>query len=474
MQTLANKLFLFTVLTFTFGVVASAQTVSDVDALMQKVIDAKTIPAAGVVVVRDGKVVLTKGYGAADMEGSTPANENTPFQIASVTKQFTAAAVLLLVEDGKLKLDDTLGKYVTDVPAKWSGVTIRQLLNQVSGIPNYTAGGKLVKDKIYTSSEILGLVKDVPHRFEPGTKWEYSNTNYFLLGMVIEKASGKSYASFMHERIFRPLGMKSTTVNTRGLKIQNAAVGYELASGKWQRAKLDEPSQPFAAGAIVSTPVDMAKWAIAAGEGKLLKKTSWDEAWTSAKLADGKSADYGFGWRVAKFGEASYLGHSGGISGFGSFIVRFPAENLAIVVLTNGAGAAQQLAFEIAGLFVPKVGTEIAKQNAAKNVPAIADADPDTTKFLRGVFEGMVRGEGDPAIFSAEMQKVMFPDRITQLKGPLGSQGALKGFELLTSENPNGTKHRIYRGTFESGFKIRVDFLVDAQGKIHGTNVRPE
>ena len=474
MQLVAKHLFakvLFLVIT-AVGV-ASAQTTGDVDAVVQKLIDTK-VPAAGVAVVRDGKVVLAKGYGAADIENRTPANENTAFQIASVTKQFTAVAVMMLVEDGKLKLDDTLGKYVTDVPAKWSGVTIRQLLNQVSGIPNYTAVGKLVSDKVYTQAEILALVKDVAPRFEPGTKWEYSNTNYFLLGMIIEKVSGKSYPDFMRERIFKPLGMTSTVINTSGLKIRNTALGYERSGATWQRSRTDDPSQPWAAGAIVSTAADMAKWAIAVGEGKLLKKASWDEALTSGKFADGNPANYGFGWQIRKFGETSYLSHGGGIAGFNSFIARFPAENLTVVVLANTIGPAQELAFEIAGVYLPKVAAELAKQQAAKNVPAIADADPETTKFLRGVFEGMVRGEGDPAHYNEEMKKFLFPDNVKQLKGPLGGQGPIKAFELLSNETADGHKRRSYRVTFESGMKVRVHFTIDSQGKIAGANVRPE
>ena len=460
------------------GIGVSGQAVADVDAVVQKAIDAKNIPAAGVVVVRDGKVVLAKGYGAADIETGTAASENTAFQIASVTKQFTAAGVLLLVEDGKLKLDDTLGKYVPDVPAKWSGITIRQLLNQISGIPNYTAGGKLVNDNVYTKAEILGVVKDVPPAFEPGTQWAYSNTNYFLLGMVIEKVSGKSYPEYMRARVFKPLGMDSTEVNTSGLKVKNAATGYNFKSGKWEKAGLDDPSQPFAAGAIVSTPADMAKWAVAVSEGKLLKKSSWDEAFASGKLANGKSTGYGFGWQAGKIGETEYIGHSGGIAGFGSYHVRFPSENLSVVVMTNTAGRATQLANDIAGVYLPKVATALAAQyaaeNAARNAAPIADADPETTKLLRGVFEGMLRGEGEPALFSAELQKFLFPERINQLKGPLGSQGPLKAFDLLTAENADGTKRRTYRATFESGMKVRINFAIDAQGKISGANVRPE
>lgn len=475
MKNLFAKVLFPVLVTVASAGMVSAQTVADIDAVVQKMIDAKTIPAAGVAVVRGGKVVLAKGYGAADLEASTPANENTAFQIASVTKQFTAAGVMLLVEDGKLKLDDPLGKYVADAPAKWSGITIRQLLNQVSGIPNYTAGGKLVNDKRYTRPEIIALVKDEPQRFEPGTKWEYSNTNYFLLGMVIEKVSGKSYPEFMQERIFKPLGMTSTVINTSGLKIKNSASGYRRVSGNWEKAKLDDPSQPFAAGAIVSTPADMAKWAIAVSEGKLLKKTSWDEALTSAKLADGKPTNYGFGWQMRKIGETGYIGHGGGIAGFGSFIVRFPADDLTVVVLANTtSGSSQELAFEIAGVYLPKVATVLAAQKAEKNAPAIADADPETTKFLRGIFEGMVRGEGDPAQYSEEMKKFLFPENIKQLKGPLGGQGPIQVFELLTAENPDGAKRRVYRATFEGGMKVRIYFTIDGQGKIAGANVRPE
>jgi len=155
-----------------------------------------------------------------------------------------------------------------------------------------------------------------------------------------------------------------------------------------------------------------------------------------------------------------------------------PAENLSVVVLTNIPGRATKLANDIAGVYLPKVAAALAAQyaaeTAAKNAAPIADTDPETTKFLRGVFEGMLRGEGDPALFSAEFQKFLFPDKIKQLKGPLGSQGPIKAFELLTAENAEGTKRRIYRITFEGGMKVRVNFGLDTQGKISGTGVRPE
>ena len=455
-----------------------AQTAVDVDAVVQKAIDAKIIPGAGVAVVRNGKVLFTKGYGLADFDAGTPASEKTAFQIASVTKQFTAAGIMLLVEDGKIKLDDTLGKYLPDVPAKWGGVTIRQLLNQISGIPNYNAGERLDGNKIYTKAEIIDLMRDVPMTFEPGTRWEYSNTNYFLLGLVLEKVSGKPYAEYMRERVFKPLGMDSTVVNSKGLALKNAASGYSPAKGKWTRTEIGDPGLPYAAGAIVSTPADMARWAVAVGEGKLLKKASWDEVFASGKTADGKPTNYGFGWHAAKLGETGYLYHSGGIAGFGAYHARFPADNLSVVVMTNTVGTSTQIANDIAGVYLPKfaaaLSAEAKAREAARNAKAIEDTDPETTKFLRSVFEGMLRGEGDPALFDAEMQKFLFPDRIKQLKGPLGGQGPIKNFELLTAENPNGSKVRRYRVTLESGMKVRVLFTLDPQGKIAGASVRPE
>jgi D-alanyl-D-alanine carboxypeptidase len=471
---LAKSLF-SALLTMIIAVGASAQTMADVDAVVQKAIDAKTIPGAGVAIVRNGKIVFTKGYGLADVDTGTPVTENTAFQIASVTKQFTATGILLLVEQGKLGLDDAVGKYVSGLPAKWNGVTIRQLLNQVSGIPNYNAGERLDPNKVYKKTEIIDLMRDVAMTSEPGTRWEYSNTNYFLLGMVIEKVAGKPYAEFMRERVFKPLAMDSTIVNAKGVAVKNAAAGYSPAQGKWQRTEIGDPGLPYAAGAIVSTPADMAKWAVAVIEGRLLKKASWDAAFASGKTADGKPTNYGFGWYTAKFGDVDYVYHSGGIAGFGAYHSRFPADSFSVVVMTNTSGTSTQIANDIAGLYLPKVAAAIAAEakarEAARNAQAIDDTDPETTKFLRGVFEGMLRGEGDPALFDAEMQKFLFPDRIKQLKGPLGSQGPIKNFELLSAENTSGTKVRRYRVTLESGMKVRVNFTLDTQGKIAGAGV---
>jgi hypothetical protein len=194
-----------------------------------------------------------------------------------------------------------------------------------------------------------------------------------------------------------------------------------------------------------------------------------------AKLSDGKSSDYGFGWRTGKIGETNFMGHSGGISGFTSFIAHFPNDNLSVVVMVNNAGpVTQALAFDIAALYLPKVAAALAAQNAAKNAAPIEDADPATTKFLRQTFEKMITGDVDQNLFSPEMQKVLFPNAINQLKPFLSSQGPIKTFELITAETTPTLKRRVYRVTFESNTKIALTFTVNAEGKIAGALVRPE
>lgn len=466
-------LFVLTVLILTGVFSVSAQTVSDVDSVVQKLIESKQIPGAAVAVVRDGKVVLTKGYGAENMETKTPADENTVYEIASVTKQFTAAGIVLLVEDGKIKLDDTLGKYLNDVPESWKAITIRQILNQVSGIPNYTATGKIQIEKKYAPKEILQMVADMPLGFAPGTRWEYSNTNYFLLGLVIEKASGKTYEEFMKERIFKPLGMNSTQINTSGLKIEKKAVSYRIEKAGWEKDFNADPSQPFAAGAIVTTAADMAKWESALSNEKLLKKSSWNEIWTPAKLADGKTTDYGFGWQISKLGETNYVEHNGGIPGYSSEILHFPNDDLSIAVMVNaGTPATKKLAYQIAGLYLPKFGAAVAEREKKENT-AIADKDEETTEFLRETFEKMIAGTVDQNLFTPDMQKLLFPGRVAELKSFLGSQGRIKSFDLVEDNSNENLKRRTYRISFDR-LKLRVNFAVNEEGKIAGVNLRPE
>src|SRR6185503_5682934 len=198
----------------------------------------------------------------ADVELNAPATENTVYQWASVSKQFTATAIMLLAQDGKLKLEDSISRHYPDSPSTWKDVTIRHLLTHTSGIKSYTSLPNFFKSirKDYEPDELIGLVKDLPLDFEPGEKWEYCNTGYYLLGLVIEKVSGKSYAQFLKERIFDPLKMSTARLNHQFEIIANRATGYDNRSNGLWRSEFVSPTQPFAAGALVGTVLDLAKW----------------------------------------------------------------------------------------------------------------------------------------------------------------------------------------------------------------------
>lgn len=426
------------------------------------------VPGVSVAVVRDGKVLLAKGYGVANAEHSVPATENTVYQLASVTKQFTATAVLMLVQENKIGLDDKISKYLNSLPAAWGAVTVRQLLNHTSGIKSYTSVPDFFKTarKDYTKEELLKLVADAPPDFAPGEKWSYNNTGYFLLGMLIEKVSGKEYGAFLNERIFGPLGMTSTRVNDLSEVIKNRASGYTWENGALRNGEYVSPTQPYAAGALVSTVADMAKWDAALYTDKLLKRAALDQMWTAAKLNDGAAANYGFGWSVDTYRTRRLISHGGGIPGFNTSISRFVDDKLTVIVLANSDTAdADSLANAIAAFYIPALAT-----NAPK---PIADTDPATTKKLRQVMESFAAGTADPQLFTDQARAALFPDRAKEAQALLGPQGALKSFDLMEERTEDKMRIRIYRAAF-GDLTLRVTFALAEDGRIAGVGVRPE
>ncbi len=333
---------------------AAVSSTSGIDDYIQGLMQKRHIPGVSIAVVRDGKVILAKGYGVANVELSVPATERTVYQLASVTKMFTATAIMMLVAEGKLKLDDRITERLSDLPAAWRDVTVRHLLNHTSGIKSYTS----VKDfhktsrKDYDRRELLALVTKVPLEFAPGEKWSYCNTGYFLLGMLIEKVSGKEYGAFLDERIFQPLGMTQTRVNDLRAIIPDRAQGYEWNGKTLRNGEYVSPSQPFAAGMLVSSVNDLIKWDAALGEGRLLKPSILEQMWTPTRLNKGGEKEYGFGWQVHKENGHRLVSHGGGIPGFSTELSRFIDDRLTVIVLTNqegghAGGAAQGIAGSI-------------------------------------------------------------------------------------------------------------------------------
>lgn len=447
---------------------APSTQVEALDAFVQKTMQTRQFPGASIAVVKDGKVVVAKGYGFSDVEKSTKATEQTVYQLASVTKPFTAMATLLLVEDGKVSLDGKITDILPGLPAAWAPVTVRHLLTHTSGIKSYTdvfGQTKVPDSQVFTADQILALVKDTPLAFTPGEKFAYCNTGYYLLGMVIEKASGKPYAAFLTERIFKPLGMTSTSIDDYADARPVRAKGYAFAGGKTTPAEHTHPSQPFAAGALVSTVVDLAKWDAALTARKLLEPASYELMWTPMRFTSGTASHYALGWEVQPFRTRPRQAHGGGISGFSTYFARFPDDKVTIVALVNqGGGAGGALVNGIAAIYVPAV-----KANAPK---PIADPDPTITAFLKQALTSAAGGTIDPEMLTPGFRSFMLPDRIKQGPDMMGRHGPLQAFELMEDTERDGRRVRIYRATFGTT-PLRVQFSLSPEGKIAGLGISP-
>lgn len=284
-----------------------------------------------ILVARDGKPIVSKGYGMANIELGVPNAPQTVFRLGSVTKQFTAMAIMMLAERGKLSVNDPICKYLADCPAAWQPITVKNLLTHTSGITNYTSFPDFAKTTIMpiTPAEMVVILKEKPLEFTPGEKFAYSNSGYFVLGAIIEKVSGKSYADFLQENIFTPLGMKNTGYDNPLQIIKNRAAGYQRVDGEIINASYMDMSVPFAAGSLYSTTGDLLLWDQALYTEKLVSKKSLDEIFTPFK------SGYGYGWGIGKKFDRKEISHGGGIYGFATEISRFPDDKVTVVVLSN-------------------------------------------------------------------------------------------------------------------------------------------
>lgn len=288
-----------------------------------------------ILIARNGKPVVSKGYGMANYEWGIANTPQTVFRLGSITKQFTAAAVMLLQERGKLSVNDAVCKYVAECPAAWEPITIKQLLSHTSGIPNYTAFPDFAAKAIMPipTAELLAQYRSKPLDFTPGEKYSYSNSGYHLLGLIIEKASGKGYADFLQENIFGPLGMTQTGYDSHESLIKWRANGYARKGEGFVNAAYMDMLLPYAAGALYSTTGDLLIWDQALLTEKLLKRASLTEMYTPVK------GNCAFGWNVGKRGSRTAISHGGAIYGFATQISRFPDDRVTVVVLSNVQGS---------------------------------------------------------------------------------------------------------------------------------------
>ncbi len=312
------------------------------------------IPGLALAVISRGRVIKMRGYGFANVELRVPVTDSSIFQSGSVGKQFTAAGILLLVEDGKLGLDDAITKYLPEGESRWHGVTVRHLLTHTSGIAEYLESDSAPVDQRhdYTEDSLVTLAARAPLDFPPGTHWRYSNTGFLLLGAIIHRVSGMFYGDLLAQRVFRPLGMRTARVISEADIVANRSAGYQLIEGQLKNQDWVAPSlNTTADGALYLTVRDMVQWDRGLTEGRILTPKSRTAMWTPAKLSGDGSVDYGFGWSVAPYRGRRAIGHTGSWQGFKTMIQRFPDDSISVILLANLAETRQRpIVYGVAGL----------------------------------------------------------------------------------------------------------------------------
>ena len=337
--------------------IAAAACADRVDDYVKAQMDQRRIPGLVLTVITNGKVAKTAAYGLANVEVQAPVRIDTVFEIGSVTKQFTAALILMLVDEGKLAVDDKISRFFDNAPETWKDVTVRHLLTHTAGIRNYTSLPGFEVTKRLDAKKFVAAIGAYPLETKPGETFKYSNTGYNLLGYIIERITARSYWDVLRARILEPLEMRATTSRDSKPTVSNRAAGYELKNGVVTNRD-SNLTDVFSAGAIVSTVGDLVKWNAALDARKFLSPATYEAMWQPVSLNSGERRLYGFGWRLDDHKGRRQIWHSGSTSGFTSSLLRFPDEKLAIIVLCNQGeqSTATHVARGVADLLSPSEG----------------------------------------------------------------------------------------------------------------------
>ena len=451
---------------FVFLLLTISARADEVDNFVRAQLAERHIPGAAIAVIKNGRVVKSEGYGLASVEFNAPVTKETVFEIGSVSKQMTAAAIMLLVEEGKINPDEKISKYLPATPDAWKNVTVRHLLTHTSGIKSYTGLSGFELTKRLSRDEFIRTLAAQPLEFETGSRYQYSNSGYNLLGFIIETVSGKSYWDFMRERIFKPLGMEKTADRDPKYIIPNRATGYEWENGSLIGRDYDL-TDVFSAGAIVSTVTDLAKWDAAWRGDTLLKKTSKTQAWTPVTLNDGKPYPYGFGWRFSEVRGHRLIAHSGQTAGFGANISRYVDDDLTVIALTNlgEIGMGTVLANGIAKIYIPAI--------SLKAVKAQTEPDAGVAKTIFNALRERLENKFNPEYLTGELIKSLSTERAKLNHGRIASFGAIKNLVYVGGETAGSAK--IYRYKAETPRRLFLwRFAVNNEGKISEMTLEEE
>jgi len=415
------------------------------------------IPGISVAVMQDGKIIFTKGYGLANVEHTVPVKPETIFQSGSVGKAFTVFAIMMLVDEGKLKLDDKINKYFTDAPSEWDHITIRHLLEHTSGMGGYPEDFDYRVDR--SEEEMYKFIRSTPIASKPGQKRGYSNLGFVTLGILIHKVTGKFYGDFLKERIFTPLGMATARVISEAAIVPNRAAGYRLVEGELKNQEWVAPTlNTTADGALYLSVLDMAKFEAAIHERKLLSTASYNEMWKKVVTNDGVAQPWGFSWHIKDINGKRIVGHSGGWQGFTANFDRYPERNLAVMAFTNRRGAnPEAITRGIMNIFAPELSIDA--------IPAIEDKQPEMTARVKDFLARLGPNKLEAAMFAAPASEDIFPNRsrIAERWGPFGE---LRNVELLTrTEKEEGVRDYRYRVTFAKK-KLLITIRFNKENKI--------
>lgn len=465
-MTLLNRAFLLMVLAVAGGATmqgSSDGSIDRVDAFVRAEMARQKVPGVAVAIVGRDTQIVAKGYGLANVEHDVPVTAETIFQSGSLGKQFTSAAVMLQVEDGKIALDDPITKYFPDAPETWRSIRIRHLLTHTSGIPDYT-NNTIDYRRDYTEDELTKLAYGLKLEFEPGSRWNYSNTGYMLLGFLVRRVSGQFYGDVLQERVFKPLGMKTTRIITEEDIVPHRAAGYRLVKGELKNQEWVAPKlNTTADGSLYFSAVDLVAWDRGLRAKAILKPESWAQIFRPVTLNSGKTYPYGFGWSIDEIGGQPRQSHGGSWQGFETYIARYLGDELTIVVLTNlGEADPGRFVDGIAAIFNPKL--------AEPERTPMTDSEPATALRVRALLAAAARGTLSPADF-AYVRAGFFPEAAEEYKKLLGPLGSPERLDLLERVDLGDDRISSYVAVYPQK-SLLVDLGLAPDGRISTFYVR--
>ena len=416
----------------------SAEQRANIDSIARKILETTGVPSASLAVVRDGQIVYAQAYGDARLDPKMPAATQMPYSIGSISKQFTATAILMLQEQGKLSLDDKVGKWLPDL-TRASEITLRQVLSMTSGYQDYAPQDYMIPEweKAISTQQILDRWARIPLDFEPGTRWQYSNTNYVIAGVIIEKITGQPLFSFVRDRILAPLNIGSALdTNAKKLPDSDPQGYFRYALGPLRPAPHEGPGWMFAAGELAMTATDLCKWDISLMRESLMKPSSYLAMETETLLKNGVGTRYGLGMTVTSVRGHRVLEHNGEVSGFTAENIVLPDDNFAVAVLTNqdAVSAASGIGRGIMNAFLDSANV----------------SDPKQDTLVRRVFDDLRADKIDRSLFSDNANSYFTEQALHDYSTSLTALGDVQSFKQTSNSLRGGMTHMSYEVKFAS------------------------